>query len=58
MTYNESTKASIYKWRKQNAEAYLEIQRKINKAYYEKNRDALNAKRRQKRLEQKAVVVA
>jgi hypothetical protein len=57
MTYTESTKASIYKWRSENAEAYRELQRRLSKAYYEKNKAIINAKKRQKRAEQKELTL-
>lgn len=60
MVYTEYTKASVYKWRSANTEAYRELQRKLSRAYYEKNRDLINAKKRQKRVElkQATLVVA
>ena len=37
MTYTESNKNSIYKWRQQNKEAWSVLHKQHSKTYYEKN---------------------
>lgn len=59
MTYNDSIKANIYKWREHNAELYKELSKKHSKSYYERNRDVILERQRKKRVElKKQAVVA
>ena len=44
-TYAQN-KASIYKWRDQNREAYNECQKSLCKVYYERNKEILSARKK------------
>lgn len=58
MTYTEANKKGIYAWRLSDPEAHKEQQKKQNRAYYEKHRDVIIARLRQKRLEHRQTVTA
>lgn len=55
-SYNEKTKASIYKWKEENPEAWKEQQRKNSKSYYERNKKKCIEKNRNYQKKQKQEV--
>jgi uncharacterized protein YllA (UPF0747 family) len=49
MAYNDNLKNAIYKWNETHREQYLAQQRKNAFNYYNKNKDTINQKRKEKR---------
>ena len=46
--YNEKVKQNIYKWRENNLDKYNETNRRGSKTYYERNKEKLKAKQKQR----------
>lgn len=57
MAYTEAQKAAIYKYRSNNPSVWKEQQRKNQKSYYERNREACIARVKQCKLRKKEVLV-
>lgn len=57
MVYTETNRKSIMKWCKEHPEEWKRIHDKAVKAYYERNREQILAKKKAQREEKKRIAV-